>query len=191
MIFSDLGRDLLTDILGTPETPHLESEWIRPLSRDAVHRLTPERFEALIAVLEEKQRAYVILTPYAGDGGIDVIAARDRQIRLIQCKRTTSVDAEVVAEVMQAFDGYRARWPRLRIGTYILRAVLVTNGAFTAKAQREAKIRGIDLIAADDLGRLLVEIPCTLAEVEMMEDRRLASMRDVQVAIESLVRSLP
>lgn len=110
---------------------------------------------------------------------------------LLQCKRTTSVDAEVVAEVMQAFDGYRARWPRLRIGTYILRAVLVTNGAFTAKAQREAKIRSIDLIAADDLGRLLAEIPCTLAEVEMMEDRRLASMRDVQVAIESLVSSLP
>jgi hypothetical protein len=80
--------------------------------------------------------------------------------------------------------------PRLRIGTYILRAVLVTNGAFTAKAQREAKIRSIDLIAADDLGRLLAEIPCTLAEVEMMEDRRLGSMRDVQVAIESLVSSL-
>jgi hypothetical protein len=102
-IEDDLGRDLLNDVLGTPKTSLPELEWSHPLSRDEVRRLTPDRFEALIAVIEEQQGVQIILTPHAGDGGVYVIAMRHGQIRLIQCKHTlwdASVDAEVVAEVM-------------------------------------------------------------------------------------------
>jgi hypothetical protein len=187
----DLGRDLLNDVLETPNGSLPESERVGSLSRDEVHRLTPDRFEALIALLEEQQGARVILTPLASDGGIDVIAMRHRQISLIQCKHTlwdASVDAEVVAELIQAFDGYRARWLRDHTSSWVLQAILVTNGHYTAGARRAATERGIDLVAGSDLWRLLETTPCTPAGIEAMEGRRLASLRDVQVAFESLAR---
>ena len=146
----------------------------------------------MIAALEERQGARVLLTPLACDGGIDVIAMREREVRLIQCKHTlwgASVDANVVAEVIQAFDGYRARWLRPLSGTSVLRAVLVTNGTFTVGARMAEGAQEIQLIADANLWRLLDATPCTLADIEIMESRRLASMRDVQAAMEQMTRS--
>jgi len=188
----NLGEELLNDILGTSEAS-CGSSTTRTLSRDDVRCLTPDRFEALIAVLEERQGARVLLTPLAGDGGIDVIAVREREVRLIQCKHTlwdASVDADAVAEVIQAFDGYRARWLRSHGKIYALHPMLVTNGRFTTMAQDAARARDIHLLSANDLWRILDATPCTPADIEFMEGRRLASMRDVQVAIEDLLRSV-
>jgi hypothetical protein len=187
----DLGQELLKDILeaadDSPGSGHSPT-----LSRDDVRRLTWNRFEALIAVLEERQGSRAILTPLSGDGGIDVIAIREREIRLLQCKHTLweeSIDADVLAEVIQAFEGYRGRWLRPRAATLVLRAVLATNGRFTSRTRAEARGRDIVLIDEADLDRLLTAVPCTPGDIEAMEGRRLASMRDVQVGIEQIVRS--
>lgn len=184
----DLERELLDSTLGTTGTEEGLSG-VRPLSKEDVRRLTWDRFEALIAVFEEKRGAQVILTPRSGDGKIDVLAIRAGEIRLIQCKHTlwdASVDADVIAQVLGAFDGYRTRFRRFLTQKITLRPMLVTNGTFTARARTEAKVRDVKLVANSDLWKLLEETPSTPAEVEMMEDRRLASMRDVQAAIERL-----
>jgi len=68
--------------------------------------------------------------------------------------------------------------------------MLVTNGRFTTMAQDAARARDIYLLSANDLWRILDATPCTAADIEFMEGRRLASMRDVQVAIEDLLRSV-
>jgi restriction endonuclease Mrr len=187
----DLGQELLKDILGAvDDSPGLAHG--PTLSRDDVRRLTWNQFEALIAVIEERQGSRAILTPLSGDGGIDVIGIREREIRLVQCKHTLweeSVNADVLAEVMQAFEGYRARWVRPRAATFVLRAVLATNGRFTSKTRAEARGRDIELVDDADLDRLLAAIPCTPGDIEAMEGRRLASMRDVQVGIEQIVQS--
>jgi hypothetical protein len=186
----DLGQELLSEVLGTPAIPGTLTG--RPtLSSDDVRRLPPERFEALIAIFEEQQGARVILTPHAGDGGIDVIAirGREREVRLIRCKHTlwnASVNADVVAEVIQAFDGYRARRLGAYGNAYVLRAVLVTNGSFTGKARAEGRERDVVLLGNADLDRLLKTVPCTRGDIEAMEGRRMASMRDVQLAIEHI-----
>jgi HJR/Mrr/RecB family endonuclease len=143
--------------------------------------LTWDRFEALIAVLEEKRGARVLLTPRSGDGGIDVIATKGKEISLIQCKHTlwdANCDAAVVSEMLSAFDRYRAHLRDFLPRNFAIRPVLVTNGHFTARAQTEAKARDIKLIANHDLWRLLNETPSTPAEVEMMENYRLASKRN-------------
>ncbi|NOT58239.1 MAG: hypothetical protein HOP18_26855 [Deltaproteobacteria bacterium] len=187
----DLGRELLNDTIGTAESQKEVSN-IRPLSREDVRRLTWDRFEALIAVLEEKRDAQVILTPRSGDGKIDVLAIRAGEIRLIQCKHTlwdASVDATTVAEMLIAFDGYRARFRRFLPRGMPLLPVLMTNGNFTARARAEAKARDVKLIANSDLWKLINETPSTPGEIEMMEDRRLASMQDVQVAMACLLPS--
>lgn len=184
----DLGRELLDSTLGTTGTEE-GLRGVLPLSKEDVRRLTWDRFEALIAVFEEKRGAQVILTPRSGDGKIDVLAVRAGEIRLIQCKHTlwdASIDETAVAEMLIAFDGYRLRLRRFLKQATSLRAVLVTNGSFTAKARAEARARDIQLVAKINLWALLDETPATPAEVEMMEDRRLASMRDVQAAIERL-----
>jgi hypothetical protein len=97
------------------------------------------------------------------------------------------VDADVIAEVIDAMQNYRAKYLRETPRTVTLRSIIVTNGSFTLKARREADQRDVELVGDAELWRLLESTPCTPAEVEMMEGRRLASMRDVQVAIKSLV----
>jgi hypothetical protein len=90
--------------------------------------------------------------------------------------------------MLSAFDRYRVRLRDILPRNFAVRPVLVTNGSFTARARTEAKVRDIKLVANNDFWRLLDEAPSTPAEVEMMEDRRLASMRDVLAAIERLCR---
>jgi arylsulfatase A-like enzyme len=48
-----------------------------------------------------------------------------------------------------------------------------------------AKIRDIQFVDGTELWRLLDATPCTAAEVEAMAARRLASMRDVQAALDA------
>jgi SNF2-related domain/Helicase conserved C-terminal domain/Restriction endonuclease len=186
----DLQREFMSDVFGA--TGPSRSSDAHPLSKDDVRRLGFDRFEALVALLDEKRGARVILTPLSGDDGIDVIAIREREIRLIQCKHTlwgASVDADVIAEVINAFDGYRARRLRASSSRVTLRPVLVTNGNLTRSTRREAKARDIQLADGPDLWTLLNATPCTAAEVEAMTARRLATMRDVQAAIDLLART--
>jgi HJR/Mrr/RecB family endonuclease len=142
--------------------------------------------EALVAMTEEKQGADVILTPLAGDRGIDVIVVRDREIRLVQCKHTqwgASVDADTVYELLEAFDGYRARQLRSASSGRVLRAVLSTNGTLTKRARQLADQKGVQFGEGSELKRTLLNTPCSAGEVEAMEQRRLASMPDVQAVI--------
>jgi HJR/Mrr/RecB family endonuclease len=149
-----------------------------------------ERFEALIALLEEKRGGRVVLTPRAGDDKADVLSVAGSQIRLVQCKHSlwdASVDADALAEVIGAMEIYRARYIRGLPRALTLRPVVVTNGVFTTGARAEARSRDVELVGSNDLCLLLEEMPCTPAEVEAMEERRLASMRDVQAAINNML----
>jgi HJR/Mrr/RecB family endonuclease len=162
------------------------------LSKEDVRGLTWDRFEALAAVLERRQGGRVILTPRSGDGGIDVLAVKPREVRLIQCKHTSSgaqVDRDVVAEVINAYEGYRARYLRGLTPAFAFRPVLLTNGSFTRQARREAGARDVQLVADTELGRMLEATPCTRGEIEEMETRRLASARNLRAAIERLIHA--
>jgi len=92
----------------------------------------------------------------------------------------------VLAEIIMALDTYRDRnlnWVRHR---YTLRPMIVTNGTFTRVAQSQARERDVELISEQELCVMLDRMPCTPGEVEAMEARRLASMRDLRAAIEQL-----
>src|SRR5256885_10587212 len=106
----------------------------------------------------KKRKSQVLLTPLAGDGGCDVIAVRKGELRLIQCKHTlwnASIEADAIAEILQALDGYRARWLRPLTALRILQAILVTNGRFTSGARAVATERGIEIVAEDGLWQLV------------------------------------
>lgn len=182
----DLGRELLNNVIGTPG----DSTTVRKLTRDDIKLLPWERFEAFIALLEEKRGGRVVLTPRAGDDKADVLSVAGSQIRLLQCKHSlwdASVDADALAEVIGAMEMYRGRHLRGIPRGVILRPVVVTNGMFTSRARRLARDRDVELVAGCDFGKLLEETPCTPAEIEAMEERRLASMHDVQAAIKNML----
>ncbi|MGD0076231.1 MAG: SNF2-related protein [Candidatus Binataceae bacterium] len=178
----DLKSELASELFEQQPRPGA----IKPLSQDDVRVLLPDRFEALVAITEKKQGADVILTPFARDEGIDVIALRHKEIRLIQCKHTRwggSIDADAVDELLDAVDGYRA-WRLRRVSSsYALQAVLSTNGTLTKRARQLADERGVLFVEGSGLQRTLLDTPCSAGEVEVMEQRRLASMPDVQAAI--------
>lgn len=96
---------------------------------------------------------------------------RSHEVLLIQCKHTlwdARVAADVIAEVVRAFDGYRARWLHALPHTCALRLVVVTNGTCTGKARYEAKERDVKLVVQADLWSLLDATPCTPGEVAAM-----------------------
>jgi HJR/Mrr/RecB family endonuclease len=180
-----LGRELLAD-LGAVAEKVTEAPPAQTLSPEDVRRLSPADFEALVAAMEERHGARVLLTPYTGDGGIDVIAVQPQVIRLIQCKHTsgnTPVDADVVAEVVAAFDGYRARWLTATFLQRPLRLVIMTNGESTRQTHRAAAEHDVEVITAKQLWPILAAAHCTHYDVLALEDRRLASMRELPEAL--------
>ena len=179
-----LKRELFADLCAVSEGVTTAPP-AQPLSPEDVRGLSPAHFEALVAVLEERHGARVLLTPYSADGGIDVIAVQPQAIRLIQCKHTngdTPVDADVIAEVVAAFDGYRARWLAPLSLQRPLRPVIVTNGESTRQARRAATECGVDVTTARQLWPILAAARCTYYEVLTLEDRRLASMYELPEA---------
>jgi hypothetical protein len=178
----DVQRDVFSGMVSTP----IASESIHTLTPDDVQLLPWDRFEALIALLEEKRGAKVILTPRGGDDKADVIAIKGNQIRLIQCKHSfwsALVGADVVADVIGAIDLYRVRHLQNlppRVSPF---PVIVSNGTFTSSARKEGIEHEVELIGDLELWKALGETPCTRAELEVAAQRRVGSMRDVQAAL--------
>lgn len=182
----ELGRELFGDLVGAPT----QSEPVKTLTPDQVRLLPWDRFEALIALLEEKRGAQVILTPRSGDDKVDVLSAHNQKLRLIQCKHSlwsAHIDADVIAEILGGIDLYRVRYlrnsPEVSVTT-----VIVSNGTFTSMAKAEARQCDVELIGDLELWKLLSETPCTRAEVEASEGRRLESMKDVQAGLARLFK---
>jgi SNF2 family DNA or RNA helicase len=180
----ELQREIFERVVETPAN----AEPIKTLTPDDVRLLPWERFEALIALLEEKRGAKVILTPRGGDDKADVIAIKGNHLRLIQCKHSlwsAYINADVVAEVIGAIDLYRVRHLRGLPANMSLFPVIVSNGTFTSMARKESSERDVELIGDLELWKLLTQTPCTRAELEVVENRRAESMRDVQAALRS------
>ena len=178
----EMQREIFERVVETPAT----NEAIKHLSPDDVRLLPWDRFEALIALLEQKRGAEVVLTPRGGDDKADVIAIKGKHVRVIQCKHSawsSHVEADVVAEVIGAIDLYRMRHLRSLPAHMSLFPVIVSNGTFTSTARRQALECDVELIGDLELWKLLSQTPCTRGELEAIENRRAESMKDVQAAL--------
>jgi hypothetical protein len=186
----DLKLELAREVFDDQLRPDMAAA--TSISEEDVRLLPADRFEALTALIESKAGAKVILTPLAGDEGIDVIAVTKTEIRLLQCKHTlwgNSIDTDAVSELIAAFDGYRARRLRSASSGRVIRAVLSTNGTITKQARRVANEAGVHLVAGGDIRQALLKTRCSLGEIEAMEQRRLGSMPDTQAAINVFLQS--
>jgi hypothetical protein len=165
-----------------------DAQAANPISVEDIRRFTPSLFEALIALLLERSGADILLTPYERDEGIDVIGIKEFEIRLVQCRHMLSVavvTVEAAKEVIEAFNGYRARRLNQASKGRALVPALVTNGSALKSTRNYAQEKGLQIIERQELMRLVVEARLSLLEVEAMEHRRLASMPEVQAALDS------
>jgi HJR/Mrr/RecB family endonuclease len=151
--------------------------------------MTWDRFEALAAILYERQGRNVMITPRTGDEGIDVLAGRQNQLEVIQCKHTGSdatIDADVIAELLQTFDGFRSRRLRMMRGCNI-QPVVVTNGKLTKRALAEARQRDVTIVDTGTIAQLLKRFPCTAAEIEVMNLTRIRTMAALAAKLDALI----
>lgn len=150
----------------------------RSIKIDDVRGLPWERFESLVAVLEQKAGTKVLLTPQSGDMGIDVVSISGRQARLIQCKHRRyedEVESDVISELINAFDTYRSRFFS---GTeYSLTPVLATNGKLSQALRNQCRQREIEVLSGTSLAELLERRKCSHADIEFMEATRIKTMK--------------
>ena len=64
--------------------------------------------------------------------------------------------------------------------------VIVSNGTFTSMARKQCVECDVELIGDSELWKLLNQTPCTRAELEVVENRRVESMKDLQAALKNL-----
>lgn len=179
----ELGRELYKNLL---EPDNVTPGTAQPISIDEVRALTWDRFEALVALLEEKQGNMAILTPRSNDYGIDVISRQDKTLKLIQCKHSrwdTSIEADVIAETISGFDNYRGTLLRDACKNYTMKPILITNGKCTSSAQIAARDNSVMIIGAQEIEKLLLKYPCSRAEIEITESKRLSSAMEVRNAL--------
>ena len=105
------------DILEKLQPISASNEGITPLTIEDVDKLEPRVFEAFVAALFNKQGYYVVLTPYSGDKGADVVAhsrGSDTGGLLIQAKHRRQAggkaDKHAVDEILAAKPYYEKEY---------------------------------------------------------------------------------
>ena len=160
----DLGaNDFDLADVAPPGVPGVER---RALTFDEILGLQPRYFEAYIAILWSRRGFQkVTLTPATGDGGIDVVALKDDQGELIQCKTSRQSGRELgweaIKDVVTGEAAYRRQFPRIEF-----QKVCVATQRFNSTARSQAElneVRLVDLRVLTDLHQLH---PITLEQVE-------------------------
>jgi hypothetical protein len=146
------------------------------LSVDDLSKLTWDRFESLIALIEGKYGRTVWLSPKSGDGGVDVVARLGSEIRLIQCKHTqwtNAVDKDVVMELISSSDAFRGG---IRASGFTFKPVLITNSTIPRPVADFALSRDVEVIGIASFKSYLGSMQCSRAEVEAVERGRYTTL---------------
>ncbi len=154
------------EILEKLHPTSISNEKGSPLTIEDVDKLEPRFFEAFVAALFDKQGYYVVLTPYSGDKGADVVACqREEGIDglLIQAKHR-QVDGksgrEAIDEVLAAKPSYEKEY-----GTTFQLAV-ITNREFNRPARRYSRSEQVEMYERKWLVENLKQYPVTRQDVD-------------------------
>ena len=154
------------DILEKLQPISASNEGITPLTIEDVDKLEPRVFEAFVAALFNKQGYYVVLTPYSGDKGVDVVAhsrGSDTGGLLIQAKHRRQAggkaDKHAVDEILAAKPFYEEKYG----ATFQL--AVITNCEFNKPARRYSRSQQVEMYERKWLLKNLKEYPVTWQDV--------------------------
>lgn len=138
----------------------------RSVGDEELRTINGYALESLCALLWDKQGFHTYQTPKSGDGGVDVVAWRDEEGVLIQCKASSqqgqALGWEAVKDVSAGARAYMAKYPGVRF-----RHVAVTNQQFNGTAKQQATMLKVELIERDGLLDLLSRHPIQLQEFRL------------------------
>jgi len=137
-----------------------------PLKAEDIFSMDPDGFEAFCTVLWGKHGyTKVYRTPRTGDGGIDVVAIKDKTGVLIQCKSSSregqELGWEAVKDVVGGTAAYVARHPAVKFSL-----VAATNQRFNGIARSQANLNHVELVDRENLAAMLEAQPVTRGELE-------------------------
>ena len=141
------------------------------LTIEDVDKLEPKFFEAFVAALFNKQGYYVVLTPYSGDKGADVVAhqrGNETGGLLIQAKHRQAggkSDRKAVDEVLTAKSYYEKEH-----GTSFQLAV-ITNREFNKPARRYSRMEKVEMYERKWLMENLKQYPVTWQDINESQFR--------------------
>ncbi len=138
----------------------------RPVGEEELCSINGYALESLCALLWDKQGFHTHQTPKSGDGGVDVVAWKDEDGVLIQCKASSqqgqTLGWEAVKDVSAGARAYSGKYPDVRF-----RRVAVTNQQFNDNARKQAGLLEVELIERDGLLALLNQHPVQLQEFRL------------------------
>lgn len=128
--------------------PDIDAELFSALKKDpsTLYKLTPRRFEELIASIFRNQGFEITLTPESNDGGYDVIAVHHSRFTgtekyLVECKRYAE-DNKVGVGVVRGLYG-------VVCSENATKGLVVTSSYFT-KGARDFETRNLDRMSLHD-----------------------------------------
>lgn len=152
-------------------------------------RMDGYAFEALVSAMERKKGHRTILTPAAGDEGIDVLSLESGVIWLLQCKHNRSgiaIDHDALDDLRRGHDGWRGRHLGPH-GALTFRMGLIASGPVTKQLRREAREEGIEVWDGSAVRDRLKNLRVTHAELQSASAVRADSMKTVQTRIAQLL----
>ena len=136
-----------------------------PLTIEDVDKLEPRLFEAFVAALFKKQGYYVVLTPYSGDKGADVVACQrgnETTGVLIQAKHRQAGGKsgdQAVNEILEAKLFYEEKYGA------IFQLAVITNREFNKPARRYSRSEHVEMYERKQLIESLKQYPVTWQDV--------------------------
>lgn len=168
------NQELFDSVLGGNSSTSEEPAKARTLELEDALNMSWELFEALIALLYERESDEVILTPRGRDGGADSIVLGHQPSGtsfLVQCKHTRreTLDSEhAVREVVGALPIVKSR-----LNQAFGRGVVHTTAAkFSTRTKKAARDCSVDLRGRKWLKKYLESHPVTMGEVVERNSRR-------------------
>ena len=159
------GPELIAELFGQPNNGG--RKLAAPISlEDALH-FSWQMFEALIAVLDERESERVILTPQSADHGSDVVALGWRSHQenvLVQCKFTKNdkYDSEEGIRAVLSSAPFFEQPLGVKFSKKVLHS---TARKFGNRSKRSARICSVELHGRDWLGNMLKKHKPILKEV--------------------------
>ena len=153
------------EILEKLQPMSVNNEKSSPLTIEDVDKLEPRFFEAFVAALFKKQGYYVVLTPYSGDKGADVVARQrgnETGGLLIQAKHRQEggkSGRDAVDEILAAKPFYEKEY-----GT-IFQPAVITNREFNKPARRYSRSEQVEVYERKWLMKNLKQYPVTWQDV--------------------------
>jgi hypothetical protein len=170
--------EVLDEIRRGPEGP--SSRVASFNRRQDLEAMDPHVFEELCGMCLERQGYSTIVAPKSNDGGVDVLAWNGDEIRLVQCKHSSSsgsIPEDFIEELLGGEQTFQRELQRIAKGRTKTLSIM-TNGRVPFLKRGESRRQGIIMVQGGDLLKQLKITPISYGDLSAYRTRRCTSRKE-------------